>query len=95
MEEFGKGGEGVAECGISRSGAIGGRNEENADDLGTGVADAAEFEEVAVHVQDLDVVLPDADLPQLAQLPAGALEELQRGVQVGGEVVGGEWCGHD
>ena len=51
-------------------------------DVRVRVADAADLEVVAVHVEDVQPVAADVNLAQGPQLPAGALEELQGQVQV-------------
>src|SRR5690242_7508665 len=48
---------------------------QDGDDVGVGVAQPADLEAVAVDVEDLQAVFPDADLAQLAQLRSRALEE--------------------
>src|SRR5207248_5850621 len=50
-------------------------------------AEAADLEEVLVDVDDVELVLPDADLAQRAQLGARPLEELEGGVQSARRVV--------
>src|SRR5262245_18868471 len=46
-------------------------------DVRVRVADAADFEVIAVNVNDVDVVRPDADLAEISQIPASTLEELE------------------
>src|SRR5439155_17467778 len=58
------------------------------------VADPADLEVLAVHVEDVQPVPVDVDLAQGPQLPTRALEELQGQVEVAVEIVGLKWFGH-
>src|SRR5438132_10194058 len=69
---------------------------EQRDDVRVGVTDAAHFKTVFVDVNDVKLVLPDTDFPQLAQLRPRPFEKLQGGVQTAGSVImSGERCAHD
>src|SRR5260370_18762296 len=81
---------------VNRLGIKGGVDgAQSGNDVGILVADVADLEEIAVHVEDLETVFPDAHVAQRAQLRARALEELQRRVKgAGKEIVSSEWRGH-
>ena len=61
------------------------------DNVGVRVADPADFEVILVHIDDLQVVLPDAGLARFGRLGARPLEKLQGSLQTSlGVVVRGK-----
>src|SRR5438046_7594749 len=50
-------------------------------DVGVHVTNAADFEDVLVDVEYVQLILPDAHAPQLAHFPASPLQKLQRRIQ--------------
>src|SRR5688572_19350271 len=81
---------------VNRLGIEGGVDiSQKRNDVRIGIADALHFEEILVDVDDVELVFPDTDLAEIAQLAARALDEFQSGGEVAGFVnVSGEWCGH-
>src|SRR5438094_437907 len=65
-------------------------------DIGVAVSDAADLEVILVHVDHVQVVLPESDLAERAQLGARSLEELQRSLDAAGsKVMRGQRSWHD
>src|SRR5207249_4925193 len=65
------------------------------DDVGICVADAANLEVVLVHVDNVQMILPDPHLAQASQFGARAFQELQRGVGIAFSVdMRRQWYGH-
>ena len=65
-------------------------------DIRVRIADAADFEVVLVDIDDVELILPNPDLPQLAQLRPRSLQKLQGGIQTARNILmSGQRCAHD